>query len=332
MDDVPLYPLRFEAIFQHRLWGGRRLGEFLRQPLPDDGPIGEAWVLSDQPDQPTRVANGPLRGQTLRQLMEHSRNGLLGPDAAKHERFPLLLKFLDARDTLSVQVHPDDHHEHLLPPGQRGKTEAWVVLHAEPGSCIYVGFKPGVGPRELRQAMKEQRVAECLASFAPRAGDCVFLPAGTVHALGSGLLLFEVQQNSDVTFRLHDWDRIDAKTGTPRQLHVEEALACIDFSMHSGRPVVPVREGDGSLARERLVSCKHFRLWRRRTRQPVAVGGAGRCTILTCTQGAAELQCGNQSETIRCGDVWLLPAAVANCRLVPNPVHGAELLECGLTD
>ena len=147
MSQIPLYPLRFEPIYQYRLWGGRRLADLLTAPLPGDGPIGEAWLLSDRDDHPSRVADGPLKGLTIRQLLEQSPEQLLGKLAGRFQRFPLLLKFLDARDMLSVQVHPSDRQTDYLPAGEHGKTEAWVVLEAGPESRIYAGLNPGTTAR-----------------------------------------------------------------------------------------------------------------------------------------------------------------------------------------
>ena len=143
---MPLYPLRFEPIYQYRLWGGRRLASLLSAPLPGDGPIGEAWVLSDRTDHQSLVANGPLKGQTLGQVMEQFREQLMGKLSSRFSRFPLLLKFLDAHEMLSVQVHPSDAHSELIPAGYTAKTEAWVVIEAEKGSQIYAGLKPGQLP------------------------------------------------------------------------------------------------------------------------------------------------------------------------------------------
>jgi mannose-6-phosphate isomerase len=328
MKTTALYPLRFEPIFQKRIWGGRRLGEWLG-PLPGDGPIGEAWVLSDQGQHLSRVANGPLRGQTLRQLMEKMPAGLLGAAASGLGVFPVLLKFLDARDVLSVQVHPDDRHTHLLPPGQRGKTEAWVVLEAEPGSRIYAGLRPGIGPQELRQALRGQTVADCLESFAPRPGDCFFLPAGTVHALGGGLLIFEIQQNSDVTFRLHDWGRVDAQTGQPRPLHIEESLACTDFTAAVSGPVQVSREQEGWGQRERLIACPHFQLTRWHADQPFRAGAANECRILVGIAGQLDVEYAEQWYPLRRGEVVLLPAEVGAC--LCRPVGQAVILECSLS-
>ncbi len=326
MGTPALYPLRFEPIFQKRIWGGRRLEEWLGRPLPGDEPIGEAWVLSDQGQHLSRVANGPLKGQTLRQLLEGFGERLLGA-GKRHDRFPLLLKFLDARETLSVQVHPDDRHTHLLPPGQRGKTEAWVVLEAESGGRIYAGLKPGLGPEGLRTALRQQAVAECLGSFQPNPGDCVFLPAGTVHALGGGLVIFEIQQNSDVTFRLYDWDRVDAQTGKPRQLHIDESLACTDFSATVSGPALPVLEQDGPVRRERLVACPYFHLARWSADQPFHVGAAGESRTLVGIEGQAEVEHAGERYPIRRGDVLLLPAEVGTCPC--RPTGRVVVLECG---
>src|SRR5205823_6838962 len=188
----------------------------------------------------SRISTGPHRGRTLRDLMEQQRVALLGPSAAVHEQFPWLIKFLDACDWLSVQVHPDEQTVRRLWPGEGSKTEAWFVLDAQPGSRIFAGLLPGVDERGLREAATGGTVANCLHGFAPRPGDCVFLPAGTVHAVGGGVLIAEVQQTSDATFRLYDWDRRDAQ-GQGRTLHIEESLACIDWGQG---PVEPVRIDD----------------------------------------------------------------------------------------
>jgi Phosphomannose isomerase type I len=152
-----LYPLRFEPIYQYRLWGGRRLADLLNVPLPNDGPFGEAWVLSDREDHQSRVADGALQGRTIGQLLEQSPEQLLGKLSGRFRRFPLLLKFLDAREMLSVQVHPSDAHQDLIPPGETGKTEAWVVLEAGKESRIYAGLKPGTNSVDLRHALTNGR-------------------------------------------------------------------------------------------------------------------------------------------------------------------------------
>jgi len=329
MSRIPLYPLRFEPIYQYRLWGGRRLAKLLAAPLPDDEPIGEAWLLSDRDQHASRVADGPLQGATIRQLLEQSPEQMLGKCAGRFQRFPLLLKFLDARDVLSVQVHPADGKTALLPPGESGKTEAWVVLETDPNSRIYAGLQSGTTADVLRRALAQRTVADQLASFAPRPGDAVFIKAGTVHSLAD-VVVFEVQQNSDVTFRLYDWDRVDTKTGQRRALHVDQALACIDFSQGAIGPTTPVVESTTPVRRERLVDCAHFRLWRLRGETPFTVGMAGAPRVLVCIDGAGQLEHGADIHAVRKGDVLLLPAVVGACAFRPRGV--VNLLEVAMPE
>jgi len=313
-----MYPLRFEPIYQYRLWGGRRLANLLAAPLPGDGPIGEAWILSDRPDHPSQVANGPLKGRTIGQLMEQCQEQLMGKLAGRFPRFPLLLKFLDAQEMLSVQVHPSDAHKDLLPPGETGKTEAWVVLEAGTGSRIYAGLKPGATADTLRRALTNGTVAEHIACFTPKSGDGVFIPAGTVHTLGGGVVVFEVQQNSDVTFRLYDWDHVDAKTGKPRALQVDQALASIDFGSCAGGLVAPVVEAATPAKRERLFDCEQFRLWRLRGQLPFTVGAAGVPRVIVSIEGSGQVEQGGVAHEAGRGDVLLLPAVLGECTFRPR--------------
>jgi mannose-6-phosphate isomerase len=329
MNQVPLYPLRFEPIYEHRVWGGRRLGDLLTAPLPPDGRIGEAWVLSDRDDHPSRVANGPLKGRTIEQLQKQSPEQLLGKFAQRFRRFPLLLKFLDARDLLSVQVHPSDRQTDLLPAGERGKTEAWVVLEAGPESRVYAGLKPGTTPDDLRRAIPNRSVADHLATFTPKPGDGVFVQAGTVHSLGD-VMVFEVQQNSDVTFRLYDWDRLDAKTGDPRALHIDQAIACMDFAQGAVGPVAPVVEATTPVLRERLFQCEHFWLWRLQGESPLTVGAAHTPHVLVCIGGEGQLEHDGAIYAVAKGDVLLLPAVVGEC--VCRPRGAVNLLEVALPE
>ena len=318
MSQQLLYPLRFEPIYQYRLWGGRRLADLLTAPLPGDGPIGEAWVLSNRDDHPSHVADGPLKGRTIGQLLKQFPEQMLGKLAGRFPRFPLLLKFLDAREMLSVQVHPGDAHKDLLPVGETGKTEAWIVLEAGSKSRIYAGLKPGATAANLRQALTNGSVADELPWFTPQLGDGVFLPAGTVHSLGGDVVVFEVQQNSDVTFRLYDWEHVDAKTGQPRALQVDRALACIDFGGSEGGLVAPVVEATTPVERETLFDCAPFRLWRLRGQLPFTVGAAGVPRVLVCIEGKGQVEHGGATYGVGKGDVFLLPAVLGPCAFRPR--------------
>ena len=324
-----LYPLRFEPIYQYRLWGGRRLADLLASPLPGDGPIGEAWVLSDRDDHASRVADGPLKGRTIGQLMEQSSEQLLGKLAGRFSRFPLLLKFLDVREMLSLQVHPADARKDLLPAGETGKTEAWVVLEAGTKSRIYAGLKSGITADDLRRAVAGGVVADDVASFTPKQGDSVFIPAGTVHSLGD-VVVFEIQENSDVTFRLDDWGHIDPKTGRPRALQIDQALSAINMAQGEIAPVSPVLEETTPVERVRLFDCEHFRLWRLRGQSPFAVGAAGAPRVLVCIEGTGRVEHGGQTYAAAKGDVLLLPAAVGVCAFRPS--GAVTLLEVALPE
>ena len=328
MESMPLYPLRFEPIYQYRLWGGRRLSSLLAAPLPGDGPIGEAWLLSDRDDHQSQVANGPLKGQTIGKLMEEFRGQLMGKLAPRYRRFPLLLKFLDAQELLSVQVHPSDAHPELLPPGETGKTEAWVVIEANQGSRIYASLKPGTTADDLRHSLADGTIADHLVNIVPRPGDAVFIPAGTVHTLGGGIVVFEVQQNSDVTFRLYDWGHVDAKTGQPRPLQVDQAFACIDFDGDGGGLVAPCVETTTPASRERLFDCEAFVLRRLQGQAPFPVGKAEEPRVLVGIEGSGWLESDGAAYGVDKGEVWLLPAVAGACVFHPNSV--VTLLEIAL--
>ncbi len=318
MSHIPLYPLTFEPIYQYRLWGGRRLADLLDAPLPGDGPIGEAWLLSDRNDHQSRVANGPLQGLTFGHVLEQYPEQLMGNLAGRFRRFPLLLKFLDVHETLSVQVHPSDAQTALLPDGESGKTEAWVVLEAGTESRVYAGLRPGTTADELRQALAKGAVADHLVCFTPKPGDGVFIPAGTVHALGGDIVVFEIQENSDVTFRLYDWNHVDAKTGQPRALQVEQALACIDFAGSTACLVAPLMEATMPVRRERLFQSAQFRLWRLRGQSLFSVGAAGVPRVLVCVDGAGQLEHGGTTCVVEKGDVVLVPAVAGVCAFRPR--------------
>jgi mannose-6-phosphate isomerase len=249
--------------------------------------------------------------------MEKEGENLLGAAAGTYAAFPWLIKFLDARDWLSVQVHPDDAAAQRLWPGEGGKTEAWLVLDAKPGSRIYAGLKPGVNEERFRAALHAGSVTDCLHDFEPRAGDCVFLTAGTVHAVGGGVLMAEVQQTSDATFRLFDWNRRDA-SGRVRPLHIEEGLACTDWTRGPVKPI-PVEgfgQKDGVRRHQSLVRCPFFALDYMAESEPFVWGGAGRLQAAVVLHGRGRLATAWGEETVATGQCWLLPAAMppATCR------------------
>lgn len=307
MRNKQLYPLKFDPIYHYRIWGGRRLGAYFSKPLPNEEPIGEAWVLSDRKESPSRVKDGFLKGKTIAEIMETYPKELMGEAYKKHDKFPLLLKFLDAQTVLSVQVHPSDEKSHLLPQGELGKTEAWVVLESSENSKIYGGLKSGTTKETLQQTIDLKKTSELLHSFQPKKDDAIYIPAGTVHTFDN-LVLFEVQENSDVTYRLFDWDRTDEKTGKTRELQIDKALESIDFNAAPSQPIMPEIKIDQGITREKLFDNPHFILWRIIRQERFFVGKEQQPRILVCINGAGRLLINGRQFSINRGEVVLIPA------------------------
>ena len=309
-----MHPLRFIPIFKDYLWGGQRLSTVLGKST-GPGVWAESWEIVDHVNGQSVVEYGELAGQTLSQLIASQGPELLGEkvnawitdDSVPEQlrgRFPLLLKFLDANRDLSVQVHPDDSIGATLETPDFGKTEAWYIIDAEPGAQIYAGLKTGVTADDFRTAIQEGRAAEALHSFTPSAGDCVFIRAGTVHAIGAGLMVCEIQQASDTTFRLFDWNRVDDQ-GNSRPLHVEQGIAATDFSIGPVQPQQP-RPIDSST--QELVTCDKFQLNRRQVVDTIQIGGDGQFRIIAVVDGEVTIESDPSDMPMKTGSSALLPA------------------------
>jgi mannose-6-phosphate isomerase len=305
--EFELYPLRFDPVFKAYPWGGRSIATVLRRPVPS-GPVAESWEISAHKDGRTPILSGELRGRDLSWLLEAGGEALVGVnnrDAINRHRFPLLVKILDANDWLSVQVHPDDQYA-LDHEGDLGKSEMWIVLAAEPGAEILLGFKYGVEPQAFEKAIHRGTVTELLHRTSARPGDVFFVPPGTIHAIGPGILLAEIQQSSNVTYRIFDWDR-----KPPRTLHLERALEVLDFDAVEPGPIVP-RQAD-TTGRELLASCHCFRTERVVLAPGRTITGdtAGRSFEIWGTlDGAATLEVGGDATDLAAVSWILLPAAL----------------------
>lgn len=311
-----IYPLKFDPIYQYRLWGGRKLAHLLSKPLPEDEPVGEAWLLSDRKDHANEVSEGKLKGKTITELMKNFRYEIMGRMGDHFDHFPLLLKFLDCKEVLSVQVHPSDDQKEYIPKGDTGKTEAWVVLETGDKSLIYAGLKKGTNKENLLESIENKSVSDRLHSFVPKKGDGVFIHSGTVHTLG-GTVVFEVQENSDTTYRLYDWDRTDPKTGKPRELQVDKAMACIDFDLVNISPVTPLKSNTIKNA-EKLFDNEHFKLWSIKSKSGFTVGFKDEPAILICTEGKGIINYNDKDYSIDKGEVILLPAIIGQLDLQPE--------------
>lgn len=323
---MPWTPLAFVPILKRIIWGGRRLGTDLGKAIGPESDYAESWEVADHQHGQSIVARGPFAGRSLNDLVRTFPRELLGAGHESAQQFPLLMKFIDARDVLSVQVHPNDEQGQRLAQ-DNGKTEAWVVVASEPGGLIYAGLRPGVDRAAFEQAIANGAVEPLLHRFVAKAGDCVYIPAGTLHAIGAGVLLAEVQQMSDATFRVHDWGRLGAD-GHPRALHLAQALEVTDFARGPVDPVLvraePLPARAGTL--EPLIRCPYFALDRLRLSGAATVGGADRFTILVGVKGSAVVGHEGKSYDLPVGGALLLPAAVGPCLVEAGD---AEILTCG---
>lgn len=313
-------PLVFKPVLKQIRWGGRRLGTVLGKPIGTADDYAESWEVCDHAEGQSVVADGEYAGWTLRELMQKKGAELLGETTGRTQ-FPLLIKYLDCHDRLSVQVHPDDQLAKQFNPTENGKTEAWVVLQAEPGSVIFAGFRTGITAADVQAALQSGDLEAVLHRIEPQPGDCYFIPAGTVHALGEGVLIAEVQQASDLTFRLHDWGRLD-REGKSRPLHLDESFACLTFPQPPVQAITPrTLQETAAGQRELLVECDYFRLIRYRWNslsQPWTLPSQNCCRILMGLAGKGTVHCAGETFPLPLGQTLLLPATSPVIELQPD--------------
>jgi len=298
--------LRFQALYQERVWGGRRLATSLGRSLPADGPIGESWEMVDRPEAQSVIANGPLRGQTLREALATHAVTIMGPKWPAEQPFPILVKWLDCRERLSLQVHPPAAVAGEL-KGEP-KTENWYIAATSPGAELIVGLRRGVTREHFEAAIKNETVEQCVHHFRVGAGDSILVHSGQVHAIDAGNLILEIQQNSDTTYRVYDWGRVGLD-GRPRQLHVAQSLRSIDWNDFEPEPV------RGAPTSAVIADCAEFRLRRvvLAAREQLRLGGGEQPRIVSVVSGA--VQCTPDGTrpaepdeaTLKAGDNALVP-------------------------
>ena len=304
-------PLAFEPIFIERMWGGRRLESEFQKKLPPRKRIGESWEIVDRSEAQSVVSGGPLRGRTLHELWAQHREEIFG-DVSDTPRFPVLIKILDAQGKLSLQVHPPENVASRL--GSEPKSEFWYVAAADPGAELFLGFREPITRDRFKERLRDGTVINHVHTIAVEAGDAVFLPAGRVHAIGAGNLLIEIQQNSDTTYRAFDWDRTDPATGMKRDLHVEQAIQCIDFE--DVQPQLIQSEDELLISVSSLFEIRKWNLDEAREAVPL-----GQFAIVCCLTG--NLSCANTK--LAPGEILLIPAHLEDRELKPL-LPGTSLL------
>jgi mannose-6-phosphate isomerase len=302
-------PLTFEPIFMERIWGGRKLASQFGKKLPLTATIGESWEIVDRPEAQSIVRNGPLRGRTLHELWTHDREAIFG-SVTDASRFPLLIKLLDAHNTLSLQVHPPERVAAKL--GGEPKTEFWYVAFAIPGAKILAGLRQAVTRDKFEKAVRDGTVADLVHTIPVQTGDSIFLPAGRFHAVGAGNVLVEIQQNSDTTYRVFDWNRLDDQ-GKPRPLQVDQALECIDFADVAPKLADPKGET--------LVQHELFEIQKWSLDGPREIIGSGQFAIVCCLTGGIRLV----DVDLRPGEFFLVAASLQDRQLRPRS-DGTTLL------
>jgi mannose-6-phosphate isomerase len=301
--------LAFEEGYVERMWGGTRLRDVYGKSTPADRPIGEAWLVADHAEHQSVVADGPFAGRTLRERLVSDPELILGRLAKLtiHGRFPLLLKLIDAGDKLSIQVHPDDEDARRLGEPDVGKTDMWYVIQGEPDSLLYCGLPPELDAKEFERARRGGRLADTLTPIKAEPGVCVFVPAGTIHAIGGGCLLAEIQQNSDLTYRIDDWGRVQPD-GTPRPLHVDKAVLVMHFGSRHAGPAAPLAYSRPGARIDVLAACRYFAAERINVSDTCAIDTRGDSFQLCLgLHGALQISTAHEKRSLNPGKALLVP-------------------------
>jgi len=311
-----LCPARLEPVFSPRPWGSRSLAPFFPENSNLTEPLGEAWMTGSE----CRFANGPFAGKKLGEAWPEMPPEWAGTRADRSAAFPLLIKFIFTEEKLSVQVHPDDDYaaRHEQAAGGRGKTEMWYALRARPGAEVMVGLKPSVTREDFKQAIADGSAEDCLEHVPLNAGDSVFVPAGTAHTIGLGLVLCEIQEHSDLTYRVYDYNRRDAK-GHARPLHIDKALDVMRFGKQYGGKIEPVRIQEAGAEKTYFASCRYFETTRWEFSEPVPVATSqGSFDLLVFLEGAGTIRWNNEHATYEPAHVWMIPAGLGAYEIAPG--------------
>lgn len=313
------YPLRFTPHYFTKIWGGRKIETLLGRELLAQDPVGESWELSDHPHGRSIICNGVDAGKSLHELLQRDGEKLIGRNlkAAEEAEFPLLVKYIDANDKLSVQVHPDDEYARQH-EGEPGKTEMWYVLQADPGSCLIAGIREGVTAEQFRAALADGDPAALLNHLPVKTGDSIFIPSGRIHAIMPGLLILEIQQSSDTTYRLYDWNRAGLD-GQLRELHIEPAMAVSNWQDITPTTInMSCKEYTG-YCKLTLAKCQYFQVDKYQLKDSLSFNYDGASFhIINIIRGSGIIQWDGGTEKLHFADTLLIPADLTSFTLIPD--------------
>jgi len=316
-----LYPLMFEPIYKEKIWGGDNLKKYLSKKIDSGSKIGESWEVADHFDDTSIVVNGEFKGETLHSLLEKYGRELLGTKADERylSRFPLLIKFIDANDKLSVQVHPNDEYANKNENGEYGKTEMWYVVHADPGAKLIAGLKTGTTKEEFKKLIVSNELEEVLHKVEVKTGDVLFIPSGRVHAIMSGMVINEIQQNSDVTYRVYDWGRV-GMDGKPRELHIEKALDVINFDDFAPEPSKLHYATIGTNVISILTKCLYFQVEKYILNEKIVFNSdKSSFSVFSVIDGYGILNWDKNEIELDKGETILVPADITKFAMYPQP-------------
>ncbi|SKA03429.1 mannose-6-phosphate isomerase, class I [Selenihalanaerobacter shriftii] len=305
------YPLKFKPIYKEKIWGGNNIATYFNRNLPKNK-IGESWELAAHKNGTSIVNNGRFKDKSLTELINKYWIEIMGTRIKEedHDRFPLLIKILDANDKLSVQVHPDDEYAAEHEDGELGKTEMWYILDAEPGAELIYGLKPGVTKEEFKVSIEDGSLVDKLNRIKVKKGDILFIPTGTIHSIKEGVLLAEIQQNSDTTYRVFDWNRV-GDDGQPRKLHIKEALDVVDFNRDDYKKSQSVKYENNKYQRKILTTCEYFTCEKLLVEDSFSAQPQGkRFEVLLCLDGKGIINYENGKVNIKGGETILIPAVL----------------------
>jgi mannose-6-phosphate isomerase len=310
-----LYPLKFIPIYKERIWGGQNMEKYLNRNLEPLKKIGESWDISDRNEDCSIISNGEFAGKSLRWLMENYRKELMGEH--EYSKFPLLYKYIDANNDLSVQVHPDDTYADSYKLGEPGKTEAWYIVHAEPEAKLIAGLKKVVSKKEFNASMKNNTLIEKLHEIRVKNGDVLFIPSGRLHAIMKGVVLNEIQQNSDITFRVYDWGRTGFD-GNPRPLHIKEALEVVDFKDYEPELVKKKWLAKCGNSYAKIINCRYFTIEEYRLKTEIKLKCNGNFKGISILEGSFRIKYKDGAIDCVKGESVLIPTEIEKYCIIPD--------------